>query len=174
MRHYEAQSACFNKLANALKPAGHRGGVTKVELNVDGRTAAYTEKNDVERETMKRNRDHFNSAAGTPFTVYPLSDVGVSDTNFKTSHLPDGTEIRMPPVTFLETETLLDLLRTPLPGAANPNISSRITLEDFTSAIKAWKERTSTSPSGRHLGHYTLLVKTAKDSNAVEEVRNAA
>ena len=142
MRHREAQSACFNKLVNALKPAGHRGGVTKVELKVDGQTVAYTEKNGVEHETMKRNRDHFNSAAGTPFTVYPLSDVGASEKNFKTSHLPDSTKIRMPPGTFLETETLLDLLRTPLPGTATLNISAHISLEDFTNAIKAWKKRT--------------------------------
>jgi hypothetical protein len=43
LRHREAQSACFAKLANALKPAGNRGGVTKVELEIDGEVAAYTE-----------------------------------------------------------------------------------------------------------------------------------
>ena len=43
MRHREAQSACYKKLANALKPAGHRGGVTKVELKVDNHTVAYAE-----------------------------------------------------------------------------------------------------------------------------------
>ena len=81
-----------------------------MELKVDGQTAAYTEKQDVEQETMKRDRSHFNSAASTPFTVYPLSDVGVSAADFKTSRLPDGTEIRMPPGTFLESKTVFDLL----------------------------------------------------------------
>ena len=48
MRHRKAQSACFNKLANALKPAaGHQGEVTKVKLKVDGQTFGYTETQDV-------------------------------------------------------------------------------------------------------------------------------
>jgi hypothetical protein len=147
----------------------------KVEVILDGiTTGAYTDKTDVERETQARNQKHFNQAAGFPFTLYPLSDVGVSATDFKTSRLPDGTPIHMPADTFLEMETIFDLLQRPRPGAANAKISSRISLLDFTSAIKAWKGRTSTSPSGRHLGHYKLLVQAYKDKHAKPEVRKAA
>jgi hypothetical protein len=159
LRHRESQSACFSKLAYALKPAGNKGGVTKVELIIDGETIAYTKKREVERETKQRNKRHFNAAAGTPFTVYPLADVGTTATAFKSTHLPNGTEVKMPADTFLETNMLLDLLKRPLPGAAESMISSRISLQDFISAIKVWNERTSTSPSGHHLGHYKLLVK---------------
>jgi hypothetical protein len=75
LRHREAQSTCFSKLSYALKPAGNKGGVTsKVELVIDGETIAYTEKQDVERETKQSNKRHFNTAAGTPFTLFPLSD----------------------------------------------------------------------------------------------------
>jgi hypothetical protein len=37
-------------------------------------------------------------------------------------------------------------------------IDCKITEEDFISEFKAWKESTSTSPSGRHLGHYKAIV----------------
>jgi hypothetical protein len=40
--------------------------------------------------------------------------------------------------------------------------------------IKARKERTSTSPSGRHLGHYKLLVKTYKDKTGSTDLQAAA
>lgn len=30
--------------------------------------------------------------------------------------------------------------------------------EDFIETVKAWKDSTSTSPSGRHLGHYRTAV----------------
>jgi hypothetical protein len=173
LRHYEAQSACFNKLSHALKPAGNKGGVTKVELVIDGETVAFTEKQDVERETKQSNKRHFNAVTSTPFTVFPLSEVGTTETSFKTSHLPDDTAVQMPADTFLETNTILDLLKRPLPGAADSEISSRISLHDFTSAIKVWKERTSTSPSGRHLGHYKLLVKTFKDKHTDPELKVA-
>jgi hypothetical protein len=145
-----------------------------VELEIDGEVVACTEKHDVEYITKSRNQRHFNAAAGTPFTVYPLSDVGVTETAFKTSHLPDGTAVKMPADTFLETATLLELLQQPLPGAAVSNISSRISLQDFVSAITVWKEQTSTSPSGRHLGHYKLLVRTYENKNALPEIRAAA
>ena len=33
-----------------------------------------------------------------------------------------------------------------------------ISTKDYINAIKAWKETTSTSPSGRHLGHYRTAI----------------
>jgi hypothetical protein len=80
----------------------------------------------------------------------------------------------MPVDTFLETNTILDLLCTPLPGAEQAQIRSRITLVDFTTAIKVWSEKTSTSPSGRHLGHYKILVKTFEDPKTIPALKKAA
>jgi hypothetical protein len=174
IKHREAQSKCFGKLAYAMKPAGAQGGVTKVEVVVEGEVIVYTKKQEVERKIQKRNPKHFNQPAGSPFTIHPLSEVGVTSTKFKTTHLADGTEVQMPVDTFLETETVLDLLKRPLPGAEKSNISSRITMMDFIGAIKAWKERTSTSPSGRHLGHYKLLVETYEDKTGSETIQAAA
>ena len=73
MRHHEAQSASSSKLASSLKPAGHRGGLSKAKLKVDGHVAARTKTHDVKWETKTRDRNHFNAAAGTPFTVCALS-----------------------------------------------------------------------------------------------------
>lgn len=36
--------------------------------------------------------------------------------------------------------------------------NERVTIRDFKKAMQKWKERTSTSPSGRHLGHYKVCV----------------
>jgi hypothetical protein len=33
-----------------------------------------------------------------------------------------------------------------------------LTMKEFTGKFKVWRESTSTSPSGRHLGHYEALV----------------
>jgi hypothetical protein len=164
----------FREASICLETRRITGGVTKVEVVVDGEVIAYTEKQDIEREIQKRNPRHFNQPAGSLLTIHPLSEVGVSSTKFKTTHLPDGTEVQMPVDTFLETATVLDLLKHPLPGAAKASISSRITLQDFIGAIKAWKERTSTSPSGRHLGHYKLLVKTYEDKTSSKDLKAAA
>jgi hypothetical protein len=39
-------------------------------------------------------------------------------------------------------------------------------MEDFIGKFRVWREGTSKSPSGRHLGHYKTLIKT---TNAVCE-----
>ena len=40
----------------------------------------------------------------------------------------------------------------------NKEMSTRITLDKFTKGIKQWKEKPSTSPSGRHLSHYHVQI----------------
>ena len=42
-------------------------------------------------------------------------------------------------------------------GKQLPKISSTITQHEFIIGMRKWKERTSTSPSSRHLGHYRVL-----------------
>jgi hypothetical protein len=39
-----------------------------------------------------------------------------------------------------------------------PEISAFVSLEDFKKRVQRWKETTSTSPSGRHLGHYKTAI----------------
>jgi hypothetical protein len=40
-----------------------------------------------------------------------------------------------------------------------------ITTEKMMSKYRRWKERTSTSPSGRHLGHFHALFRPLKAKN---------
>jgi hypothetical protein len=134
---------------------------------------AYTKKEDVHRECLCRNRRHFNQAAGTPWTIYPLSEVSTKATKFKVDKMPDGTPLHMPSDTFLETNTLLNLLQaTPFPAEAD--IRAEVTMDDFVSAIKVWNENTSTSPSGRHLGHYKILVNAFQDKQAKPAIKDKA
>jgi hypothetical protein len=39
-----------------------------------------------------------------------------------------------------------------------PEISTSFSQEEFAKGFKKWSESTSTSPSGRHLGHYRCLM----------------
>jgi hypothetical protein len=119
----------------------------------------YTEKRDVERAKLVTG--HFIQAAGTPFTVFPLSEVG-GTTAFKTSHLPDGTPVKCQ-LAPLETERSSNCLNGHFLEQSS-TISSRISLADFVSAISLEREYKRIS-SGRHLGHYKLLVKTMENQN---------
>ena len=48
--------------------------------------------------------------------------------------------------------------------------STEITVEQLRGKMKVWRELTTTSPSGRHLGHYKSLV-TVIDKSLKEEER---
>jgi hypothetical protein len=54
-----------------------------------------------------------------------------------------------------------------------PALHATITLEEFRKGFRKWREATSTSPSGRHLGHYkTLLAADGNDTKYDEEHQN--
>jgi hypothetical protein len=42
-----------------------------------------------------------------------------------------------------------------------PPIPTLFTPQDIHKGFSKWKERTSTSPSGRHLGHYKAIIQNA-------------
>jgi hypothetical protein len=44
-------------------------------------------------------------------------------------------------------------------------VSNEVTLDEWTGKMKSWKETTSTSPSGMHLGHHKTLIKPFHPDN---------
>jgi hypothetical protein len=111
---------------------------------------------EIEYYLMERNRRHFGQAHGTPFTQAPLADLlnWQADTDtaelilhgeYNNEELDDVTQLLLK---HCKSVTKLD------------HVSNTLTMEDFISKIRVWREGTSTSPSGRHLGHYKTLIKT--------------
>ena len=97
---------------------------------------------ELERNFLEQLSKHFTQASETPLA----QDGAVYSIPHKTQPqhllqlgLPDTTE---------------GLQKFFLRHTKTPDIVGTITREDFTQGIKKWKEQTSTSPSGRHLGHY--------------------
>jgi hypothetical protein len=161
----EATKACFGLLRKYSKPASS-GGLTKVQVadstdaNGTERFRYVTEPEEMVALVLDRNFKHFGKANGTPFTEAPLKDWlgthGKTDTGQAIIH----GELR--PVLghgFPETQSVLDLLQPFDPPAAP--ISALLTSGDFKSFFANWKEGTSTSPSGKHLGHYKALLSPA-------------
>jgi hypothetical protein len=55
---------------------------------------------------------------------------------------------------LLSLQAILSQLKNP----PDVKVSNVISYVDFKDALKCWKEKTSTSPSGHHLGHYISLM----------------
>jgi hypothetical protein len=111
----------------------------------------------IEEELINYNRDWFKQAAETPFGHGELYDmVGYSGLTDEADAIVEGDCIEYLGIPMSrETQVFLEECRRPL--TVKP-IDTIISAEDYIKTVKAWKETTSTSPSGRHLGHYRTAI----------------
>jgi hypothetical protein len=123
------------------------------------------------------NQAHFGQAKGTPFTIPPLSTMfswcGTTETAAK---LVDGS-LKPSKIAGISAATveILEALWQPIHGVQT--ISDKITIDKMERGLCNWKESSSTSPSGRHLGHFhTLLNACHRDepSTVSENCRDNA
>jgi hypothetical protein len=104
---------------------------------------------------MERNQEHFGQVEGTPFTTGDVHDIlGWDSLTEEGAAILAGTF----DVDNLATDDASKaILRTLGEQNTIPEIPTTITAEGLIEAIKKWKARTSTSPSGRHLGHLKAM-----------------
>jgi ribonuclease HI len=113
----------------------------------------------VETYILERNIKHFGQAEGSLFTRHTMTDLFDYDgTTPQVNDLLQGNiDINSIPAV---TDSVRTLLQTLSKQNALPRIDNCITLQEFTQALRKWNEATSTSPSGRHLGHYKVLLRS--------------
>jgi hypothetical protein len=138
-----------------LDPAtGHRDTRTATEV-INVRSA-------LEAAILSRNQRHFAQAKDTPWAHPPLSLIS-SANEYNLYRDAQDNEIRLPNDCFIETSMVLDILKEEA-QKSHPKWSPQLTFDTFLSGLLHWDERTSTSPSGRHLGLYKSLVTAHIDS----------
>jgi hypothetical protein len=133
--------------------------VTTLEQLEDPKTCTewrlVTNPMEVEYYLMLRNRLHFGQAQGTPFTTAPLQeDIDWAATSVSTEQLLQGTYVSTTPIPHCN-----DLLRACRAKTELDKISDDMTMQEFRGKVKVWRENTTTSPSGRHLGRYKALFR---------------
>ena len=112
-----------------------------------------TDPAEIEYYLMTRNRMHFGQAEGTPFTCPPLrTDIDWATTTSASDEVLQGTYEFTSSIP--ECRNLVEACKavTELDG-----LPAEVTMAEFRGKIKTWREATTTSPSGRHLGHYKAL-----------------
>ena len=115
----------------------------------------------IEAELLDYNRLWFRQAEETPFGHGELYDLlGYSGLTEEATAIISGECIaHIGPPMCRELQVFLEECRRP---ESVQDINHTISGKEFTDAIKAWKETTSTSPSGRHLGHYRTAILDAE------------
>jgi hypothetical protein len=99
---------------------------------------------------MLRNITHFGQAHGTPFTLPPLNQINWSASDNTSTQLINGQV----PSERLSGNTYVDNVIQATMAAMEtlPEIDTYISSDEVARDFKRWKESTSTSPSGCHLG----------------------
>jgi exonuclease III len=163
MHRVEAIKRLFAKL-RAARVKGNRKGVVALEIPVhpesDPKTCSEWRTIDVPTEIVeqlqRRNRKHFGQADGSPFTVPPLSDgLGFCGDGEIADDILHGRYDSSP--LHDNIHLLLQHLRITQEMIQEESYPT-ITEKEFRGKLKVWRETTSTSPSGLHLGHWKALI----------------
>jgi hypothetical protein len=113
-------------------------------------------------------RAHFSQASNTPFVTGPIADkFGPFADNAYCEAILQGTIDLTEIADTTEVKDILRGMRYPDPSLPTPPINTQMTADDFSSAMAHTRERTSSSPSGRHYGHYRALLR---DQNLLGDI----
>jgi hypothetical protein len=136
-------------------------GLTVLEIPCPispGRYIRTTDPIEIQKYLLTRNINHFGQANNTPRCQSPIIDCFHYDgINAATKQLILEGKI---PLEIQNLSPHIDKLLDQLASGNNlPTIQTDILYEDFYKGMVKWNERTTTSPSGRHLGHYKVLTR---------------
>ena len=153
----EAQKAMFSRLRRILK-CKNRGALSHVQQVTDnkGNIRNVYDQKEINDLLIEWNAKHFSQADGTPFTIPPISTMcGRFVTKECSNRILDCEAID----NVATTDAVRALLEEARRIAPASSVSAYISAEDVRAGYKRWRESTSTSPSGLHLGHEKAIMR---------------
>jgi hypothetical protein len=176
IKRKEALSRMYRRIRLTLHPDATAGGLNRVDVPHSPNQAPYptgpdpktwegawrtiTNPSDLANHICSANRRQYNQAINTLFGMEPLAstigykaDTPQAEAIIAGGPLSPSIKEELLPETNAIFNTLARLATT-----RHPQLSSIITADQLRSCYKAMSEHTSSSPSGRHLGHYKAAV----------------
>ena len=149
MKHEETRRAW--RLINKGRGKEQLNGVSAVQVKVNETWTTLTSRHDVEEAIMKNNSKRFHLASTTPL-MQPLAVqvIGYLGNTPLADSIVQGTFNPSPDLDTYTQKFLNIIGKRP----TLPSISSNISNHDFQRYWRRCREKTSSSMSGRHFGHY--------------------
>jgi Reverse transcriptase (RNA-dependent DNA polymerase) len=160
----------YKIIRKALKPKWSKG-IKYLDVLLDDTMEKWkrgTDEAEIEQLLINRNIEHFKQANQSPFTQKKLLDTfGYKGVNKNSQNLINK---KIRPTDTLDENEYVNQFIEKLGEGKITNITSDITFIEFKQAIIKWNKNTTTSPSGRHLGHYKLISKLVVLDNNNQQV----
>jgi hypothetical protein len=120
---------------------------------------SVTDPEEIAKNVCVMNTRQYNQVQNTPFgTGYLVDCIGFNIEKPAAVQILHGTFIPNPDVTLLpETHKVIEYLKKPF--AAGTPFPTTITAQEFQAKYNIVQERTSSSMSGRHVGHYKVAAQ---------------
>eukprot|EP00957_Ditylum_brightwellii_P196377 14961964-Ditylum_brightwellii.AAC.1 len=115
----------------------------------------------------QEHRSHFCQAQGSPATEHSISTLFGKDTDTQFSEVFQHGFVKVhhfPGITEGLQLLFKELQQKP---TSPPYIDNEILVEEVKRGFRIWKQRTSTSPSGRHLGLYKVWLQKASEEKTI-------
>lgn len=148
----EAKTRMWQKFQLMTNHGNHKGGLHHIRIpDNEGNLQDIYDPDTITDKLIERNFKHFGQANDTPFAKEPVrSTIGQN-----AEHIEEAIPILIAdPNIDKATKTLLRQLQ----NLNEPKILNKFTAQDLRNGFKVWKEKTSTSPEGPHLGHYKAIL----------------
>ena len=159
MRRMEKTRESWRRIHRMDGTARKSGGLNRIiSPNANGEWSEKVSKEEVEQGTLEENERRFTQAKGTPMTTSPLKDdLGLVGDGIQAVNLLKGqytcnssVETSVDNIlSHLQTKKDEDIIEQPVP----------ITQFELNEGWRRVKERTSSSPSGLHVGHWKAACK---------------
>jgi hypothetical protein len=159
LAHIEASIQTYASIKRVMNRTTYQQGLTSIRIpNDNGTYQTIIDAAEIESQLINRNRNHYAQAEHTAMTHHLIQEeMGVSGT----SEFCDKVLLGTADLSHLPT-TLQAIFRQ-LHQPHLVEVNNLISLDDYKDTLHRWKESTSMSPSGRHLGHYITLLKRIGD-----------
>lgn len=155
IRKAEKRKRCFHTIRHFSKNRAS-GGLTHILVTEHNQQVRIQNRPELEHRLHQRNTTHFAQAKFTPCANGPLADLlGPTGFNEHTSKILQGEwdPNSHPDIPEAAHKILLELKQQ------RETIPTTFTLDQMVAGFHKWRESTSTSPSGKHLGLYKTLTK---------------
>jgi hypothetical protein len=149
----EFRLQCQRVCKRVNKPRGDSGGLTHILIEGEHGEEIIDNSDEIEKALIKRNIKHFSQAHNTPCASGDLQKLlgkeGLTETT-KDALRGVVNKNKM----SQDSEDMLKQLKQ-----VRSTLSEKIPYNDMISGFLNWREKTVTSPSGKHLGIYRALIK---------------